>query len=325
MAGKLDGSAPGHEAEGGLNKDFSKKRLKFCRVLPNKTMNYIFMQQESPMSVVNTNTSAQMAQQALAVHQRQLTGALSQLSTGQRINSAADDAAGLAIGNKMSAQIRSLDMAVRNANDGISLLQTADGATREISSMLVRMRDLSIQSANDTNSLSERAALQLEFEALQTQVGNTISNTSWNGMKLLEGEAGTDGTVKFQVGASGKDTISLPLTTLNSDDVAAVLAGGITIDSQVDATAAIGLIDLAMSQIDGERSLWGAVVNRLAFAADNASQVSLHTSASRSQIMDADYARNTAELARALILDQAGSAMLSQANQQPMYVLALLR
>jgi flagellin len=275
-------------------------------------------------SVVNTNVKSLAAQHALTVNNRSIEKSMSQLSTGRRINSAADDAAGLAIANKLTTQIRGLDMAVRNANDGISMLQTADGATSEMTSMLVRMRELAIQSANDTNSGAERTALQLEFAELQAQTGNIISYTSWNGMKLLEGEAGTLGTVKFQVGASSSDAISLPLATLDSDDVKAVMTAGVKIDSQTDASGAIAFIDRAIEQIDVERSRWGAVMNRLTHAADNASNVSLNSQASRSRIMDADYAQATAELARSMIINQAGSAMLSQANQQPYYVLALL-
>lgn len=275
-------------------------------------------------AVVNTNVKSIAAQHALTVNNRSLDKSMSQLSTGLRINSAADDAAGLAIGNKMTAQIRSLDMAVRNANDGISMLQTADGATSEMTNMLVRMRELAIQSANDTNSQDERNALQAELAQLQAQTGNTISNTTWNGMKLLEGGVGTGGEVFFQVGASSTDSIKLPLATLNSADVAAALANTVKIDSQASAVTTVGLIDKAFKQIDDERSKWGAVINRLTHAADNASNVSINNSASRSRILDADYAQATAEMARSLILNEAGTAMLSQANQQPYYVLALL-
>jgi len=190
--------------------------------------------------------------------------------------------------------------------------------------MLVRMRELAIQSANDTNSQSDRDALQSEFLQLQEQTANTISNTSWNGMKLLKGEAGSAGVVNFHVGASSADAIALPLADMNSDDLADALAATVLISDRTNATAAIDLIDKAMVQIDGDRSRWGAMINRLTHAADNASNVSMHSSASRSRIMDTDYAQTTAELARSMILNQAGTAMLSQANQQPYYVLALL-
>ena len=276
-------------------------------------------------NVVNTNTGSLAAQHALSLNERNLSRSMAQLSTGLRINSAADDAAGLAIGNKMTAQIRSLSVAIKNANDGISMLQTADAATSQMTEMLVRMRELAIQSANDTNSVSERTALQSEFSGLQAQLGNIITNTTWNGMKVLEAEAGTSGVTKFHVGASSNDSISLPLTSLNSSDVAAVMANTVKIDTQPNSTSSLNLVDKAMKQLDGERAGWGAMMNRLTYAADNASNVALHTSASRSRVMDTDYAQATAEMAKAMILDQAGAAMLSQANQQPMYVLALLR
>jgi flagellin len=159
---------------------------------------------------------------------------------------------------------------------------------------------------------------------LQEQTSNTILNTSWNGMKLLDGDAGTSGSVRFQVGAQGGDSIALPLATLNSGDVSSALSSSVLIDSQADANASIDLIDKALVQIDEARSQWGAVMNRLTHAADNASQVSLNSSESRSRILDTDYAKATAELARSMILNEAGSAMLSQANQQPYYVLSLL-
>lgn len=277
-------------------------------------------------TVVNSNVAAIAAQHALAHSQRVLDKSMAQLSTGQRINSAADDAAGLAAGNKMQAQIRSLDVAMRNANDGISMLQTADSASAAMDSMLVRMRELAIQSANDTNSPSDRAALQIEFQGLQDQLGNTIGQTTWNGMKLLDGEPGSGGAVHFHVGAQGSDSITLPLSTFDSQHVQTVKDRAQTrIDSLAGAGSALDQVDKAIAQIDTERARWGATMNRLTHAADNAAQVALHTSASRSQILDTDYAQATADMARAMILDQAGAAMLSQANQQPMYVLALLR
>ena len=276
-------------------------------------------------TVVNTNTAATAAQFSLSANQRSMDKATVMMSTGNRINSAADDAAGLAIGNKMTSQIRSLDMAVRNANDGISMLQTADGATAEMSTMLYKMRELAIQSANDTNNQDGRDALQKEFAGLQAQLGNVISNTTWNGMKVLDGEPGTGGNVKFHVGASSADSIALPLATLNSSDVSSVMAGSVTVSSQANSQTSVGLIDNALKQIDTERVKWGAMMNRLTYSADNAANVSLNTSASRSRIQDTDYAKATADLARSLILNEAGSAMLSQANQKPYYVLALLR
>ena len=275
------------------------------------------------MTVINTNINALAAKNAMTLNQRDLSSAMQQLSTGHRINSAADDAAGLAIGNKLTSQIRSLDMAVKNANDGISLLQTADAATSQITSMLDRMRELAILSANDVYTQSERTSLNDEVVELQAELTNVIENTQWNGMRILDGAAGQSGSVTLQVGAQAADVITVSMTSLNSGAVSSVQS--IDISTQDGANSALATIDNAIAQIDESRGRWGAVVNRLTHAADNASNVSLNTQAARSGIVDSNYAKATAELARTLILDQAGAAMLSQANQQPYYVLALLR
>jgi flagellin len=223
----------------------------------------------------------------------------------------------------MTSQIRSLDMAVKTANDGISLLQTADSASTELTSMLNRMRELAIQSANDTYTDDQRGSLNDEVAELQAEMSNIIQNTQWNGMRILDGGAGSSGTVRLQVGAQGADTVTVDMSSLNSGSIAS--AQTIDISTRTGANDALATIDLAIAQIDESRGRWGAVVNRLTHAADNASNVSINTQAARSRIGDTDYAKATAELARTMILDQAGAAMLSQANQQPYYVLALLR
>lgn len=275
------------------------------------------------MTVINTNIKAVTAQNALAANQRDLSASMQQLATGRRINSAADDAAGLAIQNKLTSQIRSLDMAVKNANDGISLLQTADAATSELTGMLNRMRELAIQSANDIYTDGQRASLNSEVVELQAEMNNILQNTQWNGMRILDGGVGSSGTVRLQVGAQGADIVTVDMRSLNSGAITS--AQSIDISTRSGANSALATIDSAIAQLDQSRGRWGAVVNRLTYAADNAANVSLNTQAARSRIGDADYAKATAELARALILDQAGAAMLSQANQQPYYVLALLR
>lgn len=275
------------------------------------------------MAVINTNIHALAAQHALTTNQRDLSSAMQQLSTGQRINSAADDAAGLAIRNKMTSQIRSLDMAVKNANDGISLLQTADAATSEITSMLNRMRELAIQAANDSYTDDQRNSLHKEVVELQAELSNIVDNTQWNGMRILDGTAGHSGQVTLQVGAQSGDFMTVRLSDLGSGAMGSVQT--IDISTRNGANGALATIDQAMVQLDQSRSLWGAAVNRLTYAADNASNVSINSQAARSRINDTDYAKATAELARSLILDQAGAAMLSQANQQPYFVLALLR
>lgn len=274
---------------------------------------------------INSNIPALRVQQALVSNQRALQTAMGRLATGQRIHSSADDSAGSAISNRMASRIKGLDMAVRNANDGISMLQTADSATQEMTEMLWRMKELAIQSANDTNAQSDRDALHTEFEDLQAQLGAIIGNTEWNGSKVLSGEAGNSGTVHFHVGASSADHFSVEMDSLDTGTVHDVMQSSIIISSQSGATEALTSIDTALTELASSRSNWGAAANRLVHAADNAANVSMNTSASRSRIMDTDYAQATANMARAMILNQAGSAMLSQANHQPMYVLSLLR
>jgi flagellin len=276
-------------------------------------------------SGIHTNLPALRIQQALAVNHRALETAMGRLATGERIQSAADDAAGSAIGSRMTSRIRGLDMAVRNANDGMSLLQTADSATQEMSAMLWRMKELAVQSANDTYSQSDRDALHTEFKDLQSQLGAVIENTEWNGTKVLAGAAGASGSVLLHVGASSADHFTVDMSTLNTGSLSDVMQSSVLISSRTDATGALASIDDALAQLSSSRSTWGAASNRLVHAAENAMNVSMNTQASRSRIMDTDYAQATADMARALILNQAGSALLSQANQQPRLVLALLR
>jgi flagellin len=305
---------------------FFKKPLKFQNLVTNQRVTDSIQRTGAPMSVINSNISAVVAQHAMAANQRDLTTAMTRLSTGKRVNGSADDASGVAIGNKLGTRISSLNMAVRNANEGISLLQTADGAAGTLSDMLFRMRELAIQSSNDTNSSSNRSALQTEMSALQSQITNILSNTEWNGMKALKGEAGSAGTVSFQVGASTADAFTVDMSSLDTGSLAnAQTSVSVNIATRSGATHALSTIDDALTEIDQARTIWGATANRLVYAADNASNVSMNTSASRSRIIDADYAQTTADLARAMILDQAGAAMLTQANQKPMYVMALLR
>lgn len=274
------------------------------------------------MTIVNSNINALAAQQALAVNNRALSDATAQLSTGKRINSSADDAAGSAISSKLTTQARSLNMAVRNTNDGISMMQTADGAAGGIQEMLYRMKELAVQSVNDTNSNDERTALNSEFQQLESQIRDTVANTTWNGMKLLDGTAGNAGSVGYHVGAASNDSFSVTYADL--DLAAQPLTTARTIDTGANATTALSSIDGAITQISNARATWGAAMNRLVHAGDNAANVSMNLAESNSRIMDTDYAQTTADLARSMILNQAGSAMLSQANQQPYYVLALL-
>jgi flagellin len=280
------------------------------------------------MSVINTNVKALVAQNALTVNNRNLSNAMEQLSTGKRINSAADDAAGLAIGNKMTAQIRGLNQAVRNANDAVSMLQTAEGATQEITNMLQRMRELAVQSANDTNTQDDRDALQDEFTQLTEEIDRIAANTQWNKMNLLDASmgSGSDGTVTFHIGANSGTgfTIEMELKDLSTSGSALSL-GSADISDRAGSSTAIGLIDDAIKAVDEFRSELGAKINRLTYAADNLANISMNTAASRSRIMDTDYAQVTTDLARSQIIQQAGTAMLAQANQQPATVLSLLQ
>ena len=285
------------------------------------------------MSVINTNVKSLVAQNALTVNNRSLSKAMEQLSTGKRINSAADDAAGLAISNKMTAQVKGLNQAVRNANDAVSMIQTAEGATQEITNMLQRMRELAVQSANDTNTEEDRASLDAEFEQLSEEINRISENTQFNTKNVLSGTSGgSTQTLTFHVGANASQTIEvdfLNMTTASGATLSSVAwasgSGNFNISTQTDANSAIDTIDDAIELVDEFRADLGAKINRLTYAADNLANVSQNTSASRSRILDADYAQATTELARTQIIQQAATAMLAQANQQPQSVLSLLR
>jgi flagellin len=280
------------------------------------------------MAVINTNVNALIARNAGTVNDRSLTNAMQQLSTGKRINSAADDAAGLAISNKMTSAIRGLDQAVRNANDSISMLQVAEGATVEMTNMLQRMRELAVASASDTNGSAERSYLNDEFTALQAEIDRIGGNTQWNGTNLTDGTIGNgSGAVTFQVGANASQTIGFTFNELKSDTATGKMSAisGDSISVQTAANAAISNLDSAIKALNGERSSMGAMINRLTYAADSLANTSVNQAAARSRILDADYASTTTELARTQIIQQASTAMLAQANQQAQSVLSLLK
>jgi flagellin len=375
------------------------------------------------MTVINTNTAATLAANALTKNERAMNQTMERLSTGQRINSAADDAAGLAISSKMTSQINGLNMAVRNANDAISMIQTADGAMIEVTNMLQRMRELAVQAASDTNTSTDRASLNVEFQALGAEITRIGGNTQWNGVNILDGVA-TSGAQDFQVGANANQVIQhtfatigknsstisqaetvagsgggtqkttltiagtangdvvtgtingqafalllddhdgglgagMTITTGATDGAVAIVEakasgttitmtagaaddpfvienlrvgngigaalGGLDLTTKALANAAITAVNTQITTLNTARSSAGASINRLEYAADNLSNVSQNASASRSRILDADYAAETTELARTQIIQQAGTAMLSQANQQAQSVLALLK
>ena len=379
------------------------------------------------MSVVNTNVSASLAQAALAKNERALGTAMEQLSTGSKINSASDDAAGLAMAAKFTAQIKGLDMAVKNANDAVSMISTAEGALDEVTNMLQRMRELAVQSSNGTVTAEDRGYLDAEYQALDTEITRVANNTQWNGENILDGTAGAGGingsgsSVVFQVSAdydsgdpiaghagispgSFTDTDALATelndangggstdwalskigtasvtanTTLVANQTyeftsgsstitfvmpndastveigehlapqAAVAAGtasdtisvdfgdyangseitavnGSDVNTQATANTAIGLLDTAIDTINSQRATFGSSMNRLEYAVDNMTNIANNAEASRSRIMDTNYAETTSELAKAQIIAQAGTAMLAQANQSSQSVLSLLR
>ena len=288
------------------------------------------------MAVVNTNISASIAQAALARNERELTAAMEQLSTGKKINSAADNAAGLAITTRMSSQIRGLDQAIRNAYDAVSMVQTAEGALDEITAMLQRMRELAIQSGTGTTDVADRTYLNQEYVALRSEIDRIADNTEWNGRVILNGNAGASAggslsAVTFQVGAGEAQTIAVNFGNFtNSDGSMSTLAStrlsAATIASAVSvASNAITSLDTAMTAVSNQRASFGAVNNRLIHAVDNLTNISTNAAQTRSRIMDTDYAAATSELARTQIIQQAGTAMLAQANQLPGSVLQLLQ
>jgi flagellin len=377
------------------------------------------------MPVVNTNVSASVTQSALAKNERALESAMEKLSTGRKINSASDDAAGLAMAAKFSSQIQGLDMAVKNANDAVSMLSTAEGALDEVTNMLQRMRELAVQSSNGTVTAEDRDYINLEYQALNSEIARVANNTQWNGENILDGTAGAQGinapnsTVTFQVSAnySAGDAITghagiSPGGYTNTDALAAELndanGGGSTdwalskigtasvtanttlvanqtyeftsgsstitfvmpndastvaigehlapqaavaagtasdtitvdfgnlvtdtldvsrsdVDTQTNASSAIGTLDTVIEKINKQRATFGSVENRLEHAVDNMTSIRNAAEASRSRIEDTNYAETTSELAKAQIIQQAGTAMLAQANQLPQSVLSLLK
>jgi len=396
------------------------------------------------MTTINTNVSSLLAKNALVANERSMSTAMERLSTGVRINSAQDDAAGLAIAAKMTSQIRGLDQAVRNANDAVSLIQTAEGALIETSNMLQRMRELAVQASSDTNTLTDRTALNQEFVSLRSEINRVAQNTQWNGVNILtkQGGSSADGIHKFQVGANANQTIDLTIgnyqttsstqggtatvatTTSGSGQGATAAAqvstftvggtiavgdvfnltvgdksfthtvtalgasnnasrdavfdamiagigtvGGVgssTTDSTAgakihtftasstafgsnsfniasgtagllsginassittagNANSAVAAVSTALATVNAGRSEMGATMNRLQYAADNLANVARNATESRGRVMDADYAKETTELARTQIIAQAGTAMLAQANQMKQTVLSLLK
>ncbi|WP_283710321.1 flagellin [Pseudoalteromonas prydzensis] len=267
---------------------------------------------------VNTNVMSLNSQRNLSNSTNALSTSFQRLSSGLRVNSAADDAAGLQIGSRLESQMKGLDQAARNANDGISIAQTAEGALEETTSMMQRMRVLAIQSANGSNSAADRAALQKEFAQLNEEIDRVAKTTTFGGVNVLDGTYSAD----FQVGADASQTISVVISVnMNSTGLG---TSTLSIGNASTAQLAIDGLDASLKTVNDVRADLGAKQNRFSSTIRNLTNVSENVAASRSRIMDADFAKESASLARNQVLQQASSSMLAQANQQPQIALSLL-
>ena len=288
------------------------------------------------MSVINTNTLSLVTQNNLTKSQASLNSAVERLSSGMRINSAKDDAAGQAIANRFTSNIKGLSQASRNANDGISLAQTAEGALSEVNNNLQRVRELTVQASNGTNTVADQTSILAEITSRLAEITRTSEVTEFNGTKLLNAAAATAGTVDIQVGANSDSTnrISIRLTNVSSGNLFSTAggnaaltftAGGTAAANSAAAAADLATIDKAIAAVDTQRSSLGASQNQLASASTTIGTTITNMSASRSRIEDADYAVEVSNLTRAQILQQAGTSVLAKANQSTEGVLSLLR
>ncbi len=283
-------------------------------------------------ATINTNLNSLNAQRNASASQTSLSTSMQRLSSGLRVNSAKDDAAGLAIAERMSAQSRGMSAAMRNANDGVSMAQTAEGALSKVGDMLQRMRELAVQSANDTNTDSDRTSLDEEFGEMAKEIQRVIQGTTFNGKAVVGSDAGT---ITFQIGANTttSDKIDVGFTNMSTDGSMTSVAGTdvdgtgrMTIgDSTVNFDNVLNGIDDAIDKVNSERAKLGATQSRFDAVIGNLQIGIENQSAARSRIMDADFAVETANLSRAQVLQQAGNAMVAQANQLPQQVLSLLK
>ena len=263
---------------------------------------------------INTNVASLNAQRNLTTSQGSLATSMQRLSSGLRVNSAKDDAAGLAIADRMNSQIRGITVAIRNANDGISLAQTAEGALATVTDVLQRMRELAVQAQNGTNGTSDRANLDTEYQQLSAEITRISEQTKFNGNAIVGASAGVQ---VFQVGPNNGDTLAVTTSTIST------VTGNLT--TAAAASTALAAIDIKLDDITTDRAKYGAAMNRFEFAVSSLQITGENQSAARGRIMDADFAIETANLSRAQVLQQAGSAMVAQANQLPQQVLQLLR
>ena len=286
---------------------------------------------------INTNVASLGAQRSLATSGAELKTAMERLSSGKKINSAADDAAGFAIAERMTAQIRGLNMATKNANDGLSMLAVIENATNDITDMLHRMRELAIQATNDTNSTEDLGYLDAEVDQLKAEITRIAQDTHYNGTAYLNGTpAGTDGTPaatnsvtgKFQVGTEANQTISFTIKAVDAASIGTASGtqiSAIDLSTSANAGNALTVITDAIEQVAGDRAGYGAIQNRLEYTVSNLMNVAEFTTAARSRIEDADFAAESARLAKSQILQQTGAAMLAQANATPELALMLFK
>ncbi len=274
------------------------------------------------MSVINTNIGAIRAANASNQASQMMGTAMQRLSTGKRINTAKDDAAGLAISTSMTAQINGMQQGVRNANDGISLAQTAEGALNEVTNMLQRVRELAVQSASGTYQTADRTNMQAEVTSLTAQIGSVLSDTKFNGNALFSTTAGTDLTFDIQAGANASDVITLTSTAVDGTNIDAT---ALDVTTAALATTTMANVDLALAEVSASNSGFGAGESQLQSAVNNLTSNATNLSDARSRIVDADYSAETTNMAKAQILSQASTAMISQANQSQQNVLSLLR
>ena len=274
--------------------------------------------------VIGTNISSLHAARVLSQNRTDLESAMARLASGKRLNSASDDAAAASVAAKMKADIRSTDVAVRNINDGISLFQTVDGASSEVENILIRMRELAVQMTNGTYSDGDRVNANKEFVALTAEIERIATKSAFNRVAFA---GGTVTGIKIQSGAAEDDNLAATALTLPDlrTNVSSLAVSGVAISSATAAAAAVTTVDAAIIKVAGYRADTGATINRLGFALSNAQNVSQRLQEALSGLQDADYAAESAALARGMVLAQAGSAMLAQANQAPQYVLMLLK
>ena len=274
------------------------------------------------MSVINTNISALQASNASSSASNMLAKSMQRLSTGSQINSAADNAAGLAISTSMTSQINGMNQGVQNANDGISLSQTAQGSLTEVTNMLQRVRTLAVQSSSGTYQTSDRANMQAEVSALTTQIGSVLSNTTFNNNALFSTTSGTNLTFSIQAGANSSDAVTL---TSNAIDGTKINSTALDVTTQAKAGTTITNVDAALAQVATTDAGFGAGQHQLQSAVNNLNNNITNLTSAKSQITDTNYSAETTQLAKAQILSQASTAMIAQANQSQQSVLSLLK